>query len=289
MFDIFKNKKNSDTEDDPALAAELMAKGELLMENDEPRKAEKYYLRAMDIYVSLLKEDDSLYRNLTAKCADELGAVYECLERYTDAFDKYSMAASLLSETAGENDPKLLEQLADAYCNVGDTYFFRERYDEAEKEYNKAVEVSLKLVNLDAETYLVNLAYCYDCIAKSYSGKEDYLRCIEYYEKVIEIYEKKAADHSGSPLDGSFIEVMEELAGAYSDIGYIYSCLENYTDAEGYYIKAANIYRDLAVNDPDSFSDSLSAQYADLSALYEDMEKLDLARDYLRKSQNLDI
>ncbi len=289
MFDIFKSKKNSDTEDDPALAAELMAKGELLMENGEPKKAEKYYLRAMDIYVLLLKEDDSLYRKLTAKCADGLGAVYESLERYTDAFEKYSMAASLLSETVSENDPELLEQLADAYCNMGDTYFFRERYDEAEKEYNKAVELSLQLVNLDAETYLVSLAYCYDCIAKSCSGKEDYMRSVEYYEKVIEIYEKKAADHSGSPLDGSFIEVMEELAGAYSDIGYIYSCLENYTDAEGYYIKAANIYRDLAVNDPDSFSDSLSAQYADLSALYEDMEKLDLARDYLRKSQNLDI
>ena len=289
MFDFLKNKKNIPEEPDPAIAAELMAKGESLMEKNEPKKAEKYYSKAMDMYISLFEEDEETYREKAAVCADGLGAVYESLEKYTDAFEQYTLASQLLEEAADAEHPEILEQLADANCNIGDTYFFREMYDDAEKQYNKAMDMYLKLLSSNNEEYLENVAYCYDCLAKSSSGKEDYHISIEHYEKVIEIYEKLVADYKGSPLDGKSISLRDELAGVYGDIGYIHSCIGGYEEAENFYLKAAEIYRELAVNDPDSYSDNLSAQYADLAALYEDMDKPELVREYKKLSQDLDI
>lgn len=291
MFDFLKNRQKDTDNDkaDPVYADELIIQADGLVEKGDMKKAEKIYLKALDILIALYEEAPDDYRTAAAKCADSLGSVYENMEKYTDAFEEYSLVAQLLAEKEAENNPDMLEQLADAYCNIGDTYFFRERYDEAEKEYNRAMEIYIRLLNLDGGEYLEDIAYCYDCLAKSCSGKEDYIISIEHYEKVIEIYEKLISDYKGSPLDGESIELHDELAAAYGDIGYICSCIKNYEDAESYYIKAAQIYRDLAVNDHDTYSDSLSSQYADLAALYEDIGNTSSAREYYEKSQNLDI
>ncbi len=289
MFEFIRNKKNEPLRIDPAYAKELTEQAQSLMERDEPKRALRLYLKAMEIYDTLFGSDPETYRKQTAACADGLGAAYENLEKYSDAYDRYLFSAELLKELADPAHPEEMKDLADAYCNLGDTFFFRNKYDHAEKEYHKALELLYQLVGIDSAAYLEDLAYCFDCLAKSYSGKEDYTHCLEYYDRVIEIYQKLIADHKGSPLDEVYIDLNEELASVYGDIGYIYSCCKKLEQAEDYYLRAASIFRNLAAQDPDHYTESLAAQYEDLAALYDDMNNHELAKEYKKKAQNPDI
>ena len=289
MFDFLKGKKDEELKADPELALSLSEDGDRLLEDNDAKKAEKQYKKAFDIYTQLNTSEHDKYKSQLAHCASGLGSCYEILEKYSEAYELYLVALDFYKEDISDEKPESIELLADTYCNVGDTFFFRNKYDNSEKEYKEALDLYIKLAGFDSDKYLENIAYCYDCLAKSSSGKEEYSRSIEYYEKVIEIYLKLIADHNGSEFDEISIDYNDELAGVYGDIGYIYSCCKNYDDAEKYYLKAADIFRKLATNDPETFADSLASQYEDLSALYEDMGKQDLAKEYDKKYQNLDI
>ncbi len=287
MFEFLKNKKGDELKIDPQLALELSDEAEDLLEDNEPKKAEKQFRKAFEIYKQLNADEPEKFRSELAHCAAGLGSVYELLEKYNDAYEHYLIALELYKELLSKDNDESSELLAETYCNIGDTYFFRNKYDDSEKEYKNALEIYIELVGKNCDKYLEDVAYCYDCLAKSSSGKEEYSRSIEYYEKVIEIYNKLIADYNGSQADDTSIDYNDELAGVYGDIGYIYSCCKNYEDAENYYLKAAYIFKTLASIDPEEYSESLISQYEDLAALYEDMGKTDLAKEYDKKSQTL--
>lgn len=289
MFDFLKNKKDESTIPEPQLAMELTQEADELMENNDPKRAEKQYKRAFEIYTRLSKEEPDKYRNDLAHCATGLGGCCEAGEKYHDAYDMYMVALELYREGSSDENAESIALVAETGCNIGDTYFFRNKYDKAEEEYKKALDIYIGLMEKEGEKYLEDIAYCYDCLAKSSSGKEEYSRSIEYYEKVIEIYCKLIADHKGNKLDEVNVDYNDELAGVYGDIGYIYSCCKNYDDAEKYYLKAAEIFEKLANVDPENFGDSLASQYADIAALYEDMGKPELAKEYDSRSQGLGI
>ncbi len=74
-------------------------------------------------------------------------------------------------------------------------------------------------------------------------------------------------------------QMIEEMKKYVEDI--------NFEDAEKYYLKAAEIYYELAKVDSYEYADSLAEQYEDLSTLYEDMEKPELAKEYKRRAKNV--
>ncbi len=296
MFDNFKAKREEakakkDAPDpvEPEFAEKLMSEAEAKQDADEPKKAEKLFNRAYDIYNQLYAADPEKYREQTAKCCESLGGVYEDLEKYENAYEFYQMAVELIKEPAKFGNTDMKEMLAEEYCNIGDTFFFRSRYDDALEYYMKALNIYSDLVKSDKGKYREDIAYCYDCIAKANSGNEEYSKAIENYEKVVYIYTNMIKEHKGSQLDEEVIDYNEELAVAYGDIGYVYSCCKAYDDAEDYYLKAADIFRRLARTDPERYMDSLASQYEDLAALYEDMGRTEKVKEYDRKAQNPDV
>lgn len=287
MFEFLKNKNNIHEPDSPKLAQRLKNEAEKLNDNDEPKKALKYGMKAYEIYTALYAEDMETYKPFIASCCDILGSIYNKLDKYDESYTYHNIAREMYSDLSADGSAEYRELLADQYSNIGDTFFFMENYQEAETNYKKSLEIYKELADNNYDKYAGDMAYCYDCLAKAYSGNEDYTSSIETYEKVISIYKNLTSDKIYDSPDSKEIEYHEDLASAYNDIGYTYSCIKNYDDAENYYLKAAEIYKILAKIDAYEYSYELSVQYEDLAALYEDMGKPELASEYEKKAKKL--
>lgn len=286
MFEFLKYKKELEEPDSPELAQRLLEKAAELNDNDESKAAEKLCTRSHEIYSSLYKEDPDKYRPGFAKCSSVLGSIMGSLEKYDNAYEMSALACELYTELSADGSDEHAEELADEYGNLGDTFFFRSKYDEARKYYEKSLDIYQKLAEKNKK-YSEDVAYCYDCIAKSESGTENYTSAIEYYEKITAIYDKLIEDNNA---ESEIIKgYKDDLASVYNDIGYAYSCVKDFEDAEQFYLRAAEIYEILAKDDAYEYTEELASQYDDLAALYEDMNKPDLAKAYKKKAQKPEV
>ena len=253
MFDFLKGKKDFESLPEDEKAKVLCEEAENLNENEEPKKAEKLYSRAFEILKNLYNSNHAKYGEDLARCCVELGETFENLEKYESAYEYYMIAEEIFDNLADEKHPQFEEDLADVHLNIGDTLFFREKYDEAEKEY---------LFSLDL----------YEKLNKKNGGSliED--------EKLID-------ESSGEDMD-ELNGRKEDLAQACADIGYAYSCASDLDDAEKYYLRAASLFHELATVNAEEYAEDLVSQYKDLSILYSDMKRPELAEEYKRKAKN---
>lgn len=289
MFEFLKNKKYTDEPNSPELAQRMQNDAEDLNDNDEPKKALKLCLKAYEIYTEFYSKDSDKFKPSLASCCNTLGNIYNKLDKYDESYVYHNIAQEIYTELSASGDPGYRELLADQYSNIGDTFFFKGNYEAAEENYKKSLEIYTELSESDHDRYDEDVAYCYDCIAKAYGGMENYTSSIEAYEKVIKIYEDLISGDIYDSPDEKEIEYNDGLASAYNDIGYTYSCVKDFEDAEKYYLKAAEIYRILTKIDAYEYSYDLSVQYEDLAALYEDMGKPELASEYEKKAKKLGL
>lgn len=287
MFD-FLNKKDADEVTDEVDTRTLCEEAGKYIEDDEPKKAEKLYLRAFDELKKRYSESPDEYRMEFAECCDDLGETLQALEKYAEACGYYKISAEIYEALADDGDNRFNELLADSELNIGDTFFFRDNYDEAEKYYLTALGIYEKLYKKDGGEYIEDIAYCHDCLAKALSGNENYTAAISSYEKVISVYEKLL---SGKSEDDEEVQSGRkcDLARACADVGYAYSCTGDLDDAEKYYLRAAELFRELALVDREEYADELISQYQDLSVLYSDMKRPELADEYKKKYKNFKI
>ena len=292
MFEFMKTKKTVEVNGDPELAEKRFREANEQMENEEEKKAERLYHEAVEIFSVLYDEDKERYRKEYTKCCMAFGECLFGLEKYTEAFEVFELADRLFIGFPDVDSTPVREKRAENYCNIGDSCFFRGKYEDALRNYDNALDIYEKLSNEFPEKYLSDIAYCYDCMAKGKSGLEDFPAAVEYYNRVIEICADLAAasdQEKGDGAEENRRSCYEDLAVAYSDIGYTYSCMSDLEETERYYLMAADIFKKLAVEDRDDYIDFLMNQYADLSALYADMDRPDLKKQYSELSKKRDI
>lgn len=288
MFDFLTNKKNADDTDEEANVRELCEEAEKYIGDDEPKKAEKLYLRAFSELKKLYSESPDEYRIEFAECCDDLGETLQTLEKYADACSYYQISAEIYDALSEDGDIRFKELSADSKLNIGDTFFFRDKYEEAEKNYLLALSIYEELYQKEGGGFIEDVAYCHDCLAKAFSGNENYTAAIGSYEKVISTYEKLLADEPDAEKELQTGRKYD-LARACADVGYAYSCTGDLEDAEKYYLRAADLFRELALIDREEYADELISQYQDLSILYSDMKRPELADEYKKKYKNSKI
>ena len=286
MFEFLKIKKELEEPDSPELAQRLLVKAVEFSENEETKAAEKLCARAHQIYTALYDEQPDEYRESFARCSSVYGGILSALDKYDAAYEMAELACKLYTELAQDGSTEHKEAVADEYGNIGDTFFFRSDYEKANYNYEKSLEIYQSLAEKDKK-YLEDVAYCYDCIAKAESGMENYTSSIEYYEKMVSIYEGFLENNDTD--EETSAGCRDDLASVYNDIGYAYSCVSDYEDAEKYYLRAAEIYEGLAKGDAYEFTEELASQYDDLAALYDDMGKPELAKTYRKKAQKPEV
>ena len=292
--------------------------GLLYEAQNKPKKAEKYYLAAIEIGERLVEKNADAYEPALAGSYNNAGNFYKDQGQSKKA-EKYYLVAIEIGERLVEKNADACEPaLADSYNNAGIFYDNQGKRDKAEKYYLAAIEIHERLVEKNADAYEPALAMSYNNAGLFYAKQNQSKKAEKYYLDAIEIYErlaKKNADayepdlamsynnagifyavHGQSPkaekifLDA--IEIYERLveknadayesylAGSYNNAGNFYKDQGQPEKAEKYYLTAIEIYERLVEKNADAYEPDLAASYNNAGVFYKNQGQPDKAEKY---------
>ena len=229
--------------------------GNLYHDSEEYEKAEKVYLRALQIC-----EDDKKYNEDYILSLDNIASLYCDLGRYFEAEKYYMDAISQQTQLFGEfhsNSIYLYANLALLYKDQGD-------FKKAHLYLTKSKKLCEKFEGKDNPLYASILYNLGDI----YSRQGLYLEGGEYFKESLKIREKV--------LDRSHPDYVSSI----HSIGVLYELSGNYKEAERFQLEALRKTKDL-------FGDS-NSQYAgylnDLGILYKELGNYSVAEQYFLES-----
>lgn len=265
-----QNHKDSKEEAEEAVA--LFIAGFLYMnELDDYANVKKYFLRALEIYERLKKENPKYIGDL-ATMYNQLGILYRDLNQYDKAEEYYKRALEIRERLAKENPEKYSGNLAQTYSNLGMLYDALKQYDKAERYYLRAVEIRERLAKEDPEKYRGGLATTYNNLGALYANLNQYDKAEELCLRALEIREYLAKVIPAKYSEDLAI-TCEELGGLYKKIGQ----KEN---AAKYNLRAIEIYEGLEKKTPAKYREGLAFLYLETGRLYKELEKDDKAEEY---------
>ncbi len=226
---------------------------------NQPQKAEGYYLKAIAIRKKLASENSERFSPDLAVSYNNAGAFYH----YRDAQkaeDYYLKAIAIREKLASEKPERYNPDLADSYNNAGEFYRIQEQPQKAEGYYLKAIAIYEKLASENPERFKPYLANGYNNAGNFYAVHGQTQKAEEYYLKAIAIREKLASENSE--------RFSPDLAMSYNNTGVFYADQGQPQKAEEYYSKAIAIYEKLAAENPERFCPDLAASYNNAGAFY---------------------
>ena len=274
-----QNHKDSKKEAEEAEA--LFKAGFLYMnELDDYANAKKYFLRALEIYERLTKENPEKYREDLALTCNNLGALYADLNQ-NDKAERYYLRAVEIRERLAKEDPeKYRGELATTYNNLGVTtynnlgvlYVNLKQNDKAEKYFSCAMEIRERLAKENPAKYSGDLALTCNNLGCLYGDLNQYDKAEEYGLRALEIYERLATENPA--------KYSGDLAMTYNNLGVRYHNFEQYDKAEKYFSCAMEIYERLAKENPAKYSEDLARTYNNLGVLFSNFEQYNKAEEY---------
>lgn len=127
------------------------------------------YLKAVDIYDRLDREEPGIYDDDIARLKNNLGTLYSDRDEYNKALSEFNEAARIRFELlAKDNDPDSRSALADIYCNMATALQFSDHpqeallyiaqahaiLDELDKEFPRIYEYKLySILNREGSIY----------------------------------------------------------------------------------------------------------------------------------------
>ena len=292
--------------------------GLLYKAQNKPKKAEKYYLAAIEIGERLVEKNADAYEPALAMSYNNAGAFYYGQNKPEKA-EKYYLAAIEIRERLVEKNADAYEpDLAMSYNNAGIFYDNQGKRGKAEKYYLAAIEIYERLVEKNADAYEPNLAAVYNNAGTFYYGQNKPDKAEKYYLDAIEIrkrlveknadaYEPYLAmsynnagifyDDQGQPEKAekyylAAIEIRKrlaeknadayepDLAMSYNNAGNFYSDHNHSKKAEKYYLDAIEIYERLAKKNADAYEPDLADSYYNAGIFYDDQGQPEKAEKY---------
>ena len=265
-----QNHKDSNEEAEEAEA--LFKAGFLYMnELDDYANAKKYFLRALEIYERLTKENPKYIGDL-ATMYNQLGILYSDLNQYDKAEEYYKRALEIRERLAKEDPEKYRGELATTYTNLGNLHYYLSQKDKAEEYYKRALEIRERLAKENSANNSGELATTYSNLGNLHYYLSQNDKAEEYYKRVLEICETLAKEnptkHNG------------DLARVYGKLGALYDKLKQYDKAEEYHMRAFEIYEQLAKENSAKHSGSLASTCEELGELYKKIEQKENAAKY---------
>ncbi|CAF1008750.1 unnamed protein product [Rotaria sordida] len=180
-----------------------------------------------------------------AMCYNEIGLVYEKLNKYSKALSFLDTALEIYEKNLPtENDPILMN----LNKNIARIYFQKGDYSKSILYYEKIIEI----YNNNLSPKHPDIIASYKNIASVYEKMNDYPKAISSLEKIISIH--------------------SDMAELYNNIGSLYEKSNELSIALSYYEKALEIYEE-----------TLSSNHSELAACHKNIGRIYFQRDdYLR-------
>ena len=246
--------------------------GLLYKAQNKPKKAEKYYLAAIEIMKRLVEKNADTYEPDLATSYNNVGAFYSDHGQHEKA-EKYYLAAIEIEKRLVEKNAEAYEpDLAGSYNNAGEFYRKQNQPDKAEKYYLAAMEIRERLAEKNADAYEPDLATSYNNAGVFYKKQGQSEKAEKYYLAAIEIRERLVEKNADA--------YEPDLATSYNNAGVFYKKQGQPEKAEKYYLVAMEIRERLVKKNADAYEPDLADSYNNAGALYSDQGQSDKAEKY---------
>lgn len=217
---------------------------------NQPQKAETFFLKALEIYEPLARENPERFAPDLAVCYNNAAIFYHDQGQLQEA-EKYDLKVIEILEPLARKNSERFPELATCYNNAA-AHFCRKEPQKAEGYYLKAIEIFETLARGDSERFAPDLAACYNNAAVHFCGKQPQ-KAKEFYFKAIEIYEVLARENSE--------RFVPDLANSYNNVAGFYQDQGQSQKADEYYFKAIEIYEALVRERFERFAPNLANSY----------------------------
>lgn len=217
--------------------------------NSTPFLALKYSQTAL----KLSQELD--YKRGIAKSYNNIGIVYYCQGKYSEALDSYLKAIKIYDEMLDKHG------LLKTYNNIGVTFFDQKNYDKAEEYYLASLKIKQELGDV------TGIANSYNNLGVIYRNRDNFDQALSYYNKSLALMEE--------------LKNKEGIAKSLNNIGMIYILKKEYTKALDNLNQALDIKKE--VNDRRGIANTLN----NIADVFYNMKQYAKAIETLNKSIKL--
>ena len=273
LSEVYKHTANVEKSYKAALFNLL---GILFNDNNDPEKAEDFYLKAIDIYEKLTADYPEKFNPDLATSYNNAGVFYADQNIPEKAEGLYLKAIDIYEKLAADYPDKFNPGLAGSYNNAGVFYADQNVPQKAEDFYLKSIDIREKLAGDYPEKFNSDLAMSYNNAGVFYADQNDPEKAEELFLKSIDIREK---------LSGDYPEKFNpDLAVSYNNAGKFYADQNEFEKAEGFYLKAIDIREKLAADYPEKFNPDLAVSYNNAGNFYADQNNSKKAEDFHLKA-----
>ena len=255
---------------DEDLAKTLMHLGRLYLSTDRFSEAEAALCDSLKLNRRFVDDNPAVFNEVFTATLALRGAYYLQEERYPEAVQDYLEALKGFRSLTENNLEKFDEQIVDVQQELALAYF---RLDCPEK----------------AVVYLTDALNTFRRLNKKNPGvyNQDYIGTLvmraDYYSQV-ERYSEAEKDL----LEALSIEQDKKgIALLYSMLGRLFYSIERYSEAEDNYNKAMDIFRQLAVNNPDAYNPAIADVLSELARTHLNQNRESEAKDELNEAVNI--
>ena len=235
------------------------------LQND-PYKAEKYYLRALYIFRLLNEMYPNYYDEELANTLNSLGILYSDTRLFEQSEEKYLEALSLFKAIAN-NDPSYESEVAMTLNNLAILFRGRRLYDECEAKHLEALEIRQRLAKSGSPSSKYDLAETYNNLGVLYSDLKRLSESEAMYLKAMQAYRELAND------DPETYE--EDVATALNNLANLYSNTNRLSESKEAYLESLAISRRMAEANPQAYEPNLAQLLNNIGSLYEDLKQYD--------------
>ena len=251
----------------------------LLSVNNDPARAVKYHIAALDIFNAVDESEKPQYKAHLANTYFSLG---DAFYRKKDFFfaKKHFKNAKVLYKELSESDPETYKPLmASVEYHLGNIYNDQDALPDARMHFLNSRDLYRELTESNPQVYRPFLAAVFNNLGVVAKTMLDQKESAGYYRLALEHYKILAGENH---------EVYAPyLAATYNSLGILYTETEEKDKAAEHYLKAVEVYHLLSDKQPEAFTHYLATALHNLAVLYD--EKQDFAKAIKYYEQALGI
>lgn len=215
-------------------ASSLLNVGIRYHEKGDYTNAERYYLRASQIYKISLGENHPNY----ATSLDNLGNLYREIGNYEKAEQCYLQSLTILKTALGERHP----DYASTLNNLGNLYRIIGEYARAEQCYLQSSDIIKTVSGENHPDYASSL----NNLGNLYRNIGDYSKAEQCYLQSLDIIKLRLGENHPA------------YASSLNNLGLLYNNLGDYTKAEQYYLQASDACKNAIGENHPNYATSLN-------------------------------
>lgn len=202
------------------------------------RKAERFYVEALEVFQALGTRSGNDYRFEIAVTLDNLGNLFQETRKFNEAKQVHTQALELFRALTKEQPEAYQQDLGIGLSNLGNLLGTLQQYEEARELIEESLEIFRELAQTEASSYLFKLAVMLDNTGVLYKRMGNLAEAEKIHKEALGIYSQTLKINNSAYL--------ADYAITLTNLGAVYELQKNYGEMEKVLEEASEIFRELS-------------------------------------------